>query len=245
MKLWEKLDKSDIVVQTANSSFQFPWRGDKFLMFVFMDRGHSREALIRLNWVRLNLQIIFLSNILLALGLRIDPTVLQHWDPSTIYSTKKWPKEEPMESDFELWREAVEDIYPSWLRIHSVGEFIAETHRIHAWQWCLDSNNLHSVTSSATIDVYSNTARKLNRYTKNIDMPTGGKGGNLISHQNPAWGIPYNIHGAQSPYCSNSKLLPCGVAQMGLHMAMGTLGGRRRNGVDLRSNPGWVSCSGH
>jgi hypothetical protein len=74
--LWDKLDKFDIIVQTANSSFQFPWRGDKFLMLVFMDRGHSREALIQLNWVRLHLQIIFLSNILSTLGLRINPTVL-------------------------------------------------------------------------------------------------------------------------------------------------------------------------
>jgi hypothetical protein len=101
-------------------------------MLVLMDRGHSREALIWLNWVRLHLQIIFLSDILSALGQRIDPTALQRRDPNTVYSTKKWPKEEPTESDFELWREAVEDICPSWLRIHSVGEFVAETHQIHA-----------------------------------------------------------------------------------------------------------------
>ncbi len=75
--LWEKPDKLDIVIPTINSSFQFPRRGDKFLMLVFMDRGHSREALTWLNWVRLHLQIIFLSDIFSALGLRIDPTVLQ------------------------------------------------------------------------------------------------------------------------------------------------------------------------
>ncbi len=102
-------------------------------MLVFMDRGHSREELICLNWVRFHLQIIFLSDILSALGLRIDPTVLRCQDPSAMYSTKKWPKEEPMDSDFELWREAVEDICPSRLRIHSVREFVPETHRIHAW----------------------------------------------------------------------------------------------------------------
>jgi hypothetical protein len=90
--LWKKLDKFDIIVQTANSSFQIPWSGDKFLMLVFMDRGHSREAMKQLNWVKLHLQIIFLSNILSTLGLRIDPTVLWHWDPSTTHSTKKCPK---------------------------------------------------------------------------------------------------------------------------------------------------------
>jgi hypothetical protein len=82
-----------------------------------------------------------------------------------------------MESDFELWREAVEDICPSQLRIHCVGEFVAETHRIHAWQWCPDSNNLlHSVASSATMDVYSNTTRKLNRYTKTLTGPQEERG---------------------------------------------------------------------
>ncbi len=82
-----------------------------------------------------------------------------------------------MESDFKLWREAVEDICPSWLRFHSVGEFVAETHQIHAWQWCPVSNNLlHSVASSAAMDVYSNTARKLNRYTKTLTCPREERG---------------------------------------------------------------------
>jgi hypothetical protein len=94
-----------------------------------------------------------------------------------MYSTKKWPKKEPTESDFELWREAVEDICPSRLRIHSVGVFVAETHRIHAWQWCPDSNYLlHSIAGSATIGVYSNTARKLNRYTKMLTGPREERG---------------------------------------------------------------------
>ncbi len=66
----------------------------------------------------------------------------------------------------------MEDICPSRFRIHSVEEFVAETHQIHAWQWCPDSNNLlHSVAGSATMDVYSNTTRKLNRYTKTPTCP--------------------------------------------------------------------------
>jgi hypothetical protein len=175
--LWEKLDKFDIVVQTTTSSFQFPWQGDKFLMLVFMDRGHSREALIQLNWVRLNQQIIFLSDILLDLGLRIDPTVLWHLDPSAKHSTKKWPKEEPTESNIELWQEAVEDICPSWRRVHSVGEYVTETIQIHAWQLCPDSKNLlHSAASSATMEVYSNTTRKFNCYTKTSTCPQEERG---------------------------------------------------------------------
>jgi hypothetical protein len=42
---WEKLDKFGIIVQTADTSFQFPRRGDKFLMLVFMEQGYSRDTL--------------------------------------------------------------------------------------------------------------------------------------------------------------------------------------------------------
>ena len=75
--LREKVDRFDIVVQTADLSFRFPRREDKFLMLVFWERGHSRDTLRRLNRVRLHLQIIFLSDILSASGLMIDPSVLE------------------------------------------------------------------------------------------------------------------------------------------------------------------------
>jgi hypothetical protein len=90
---------------------------------------------MRLNRVRLLLQIIFLCDILSASGLRTDPTVFQHWEPGVNHSSIRWPQEEPTESDFALWREAMEDICPSRLRVHSMGKYIAETHRIHPWQW--------------------------------------------------------------------------------------------------------------
>jgi hypothetical protein len=79
------------------------------------------------------------------------------------------PKEELTESGIELWQEAVEDICSRRLRVYSVGEYVTETHRIHAWQSCPDSKNLlHSAASSATMEVYSNTTRKLNCYTKTL-----------------------------------------------------------------------------
>jgi hypothetical protein len=115
---------------------------------------------------------IFLSDILSVLGLRIGPMVFQHQKSGVKHSTKKWPREEPTELDFALWQEAVEDICPSWLRVHSVSKYVAETHRIHTWQWCPDSNTLlHAATSSATMDEYSNITKKLNRYTKTATCP--------------------------------------------------------------------------
>ncbi len=73
--LQEKLDKFGIVVQTTESSFQFPKRGDRFLMIAFMEKGHNGKTLKRLNRVRQHQQIVFLSDILSTSGLRIDPTI--------------------------------------------------------------------------------------------------------------------------------------------------------------------------
>ncbi len=88
----------------------------------------------------------------------------------------RWPKEEP-DLDFSLWREAVEDICPSHLRVHSVGEYMGETHRIHPWRWCQESNTLlHTARGSETTDVYSNTVKKSNRYTKMATRPRQERG---------------------------------------------------------------------
>jgi hypothetical protein len=92
-------------------------------------------------------------------------------------STKKWPREEPTELDFALRQEAVEDICLSRLRVHSVGKYVAETHQIHPWQWCPDSNTLlHLADGLATMEVYSNTTRKLNHYTKTETCPQSKRG---------------------------------------------------------------------
>jgi hypothetical protein len=141
-------------------------------MLVFMERGHGREALIRLNWVRVHLQLIFLSNILSALGLRIDPTILRHQAMGEFHSSMRWPKEKPTNLDFLLWQETVEDICLSWLPVHSVGKYVEETHQIHPWRWCQESNTLlHTAQGSDTMDVYSNTIRKSNRYMKTASRP--------------------------------------------------------------------------
>ena len=141
-------------------------------MLVFWERGHSRDTLCRLNRVRLHLQIIFLSDILSASGRMIDPSVLERRPHGVKRSTMRWPREEPTDSDFDLWREAVEDISPTRLRVHSVGGFVADTHRISPWRWCPVSNTLlRSGADSTTTEVYSNTTRKANRLTQMATTP--------------------------------------------------------------------------
>jgi len=66
----------------------------------------------------------------------------------------------------------VQDISPTRLRVHSVGEFVADTHRISPWRWCPMSNTLlHSSADSTTTEVYSNTTRKANRLTQTATIP--------------------------------------------------------------------------
>ncbi len=52
--LWEKAYKFGVVIKTARGPLAFPRQGDKFLMQVLMERGHSRETIRQLNRVRIH-----------------------------------------------------------------------------------------------------------------------------------------------------------------------------------------------
>jgi hypothetical protein len=76
----------------------------------------------------------------------IDPSVLERRPQGVKRTTMRWPREEPMDSDFDLWREAVEDISPTRLRVHSVGEFVADTHRIGDGARCQTHSSTRALT---------------------------------------------------------------------------------------------------
>jgi hypothetical protein len=111
--LWEKAYKFGVVIKTARGPLAFPRQGDKFLMLILMERGHSRETIRRLNRVRIHLQVIFLSDILTTSGNRIDTNTLRPQPATNRQSVLNWPKEEPTAADIILWKEALEDICPS------------------------------------------------------------------------------------------------------------------------------------
>jgi hypothetical protein len=140
--LWEKADKFGLTIKTAIGSLAFPRRGDKFLMLVLMERGHSRETIRRLNRVRIHMQILFLLDVPTVSGNKIDEAVLQPRQPTERASMLNWLREEPTEADMMLWKEALEDICPSRHRLNCLGEFVAKSHRIQEWRWCALSNKL-------------------------------------------------------------------------------------------------------
>ena len=76
--VWKKLDRFKFQVQVHNVGLTPP-RGEKdgWLMQRFEDAGYSLAELCRLNKVRIHQQVIFLSDVLRADGLRLDGKYLQ------------------------------------------------------------------------------------------------------------------------------------------------------------------------
>ncbi len=165
--LWEIAYKFGVVIETARGPLAFPRQGDKFLMLVLMERGHSRETIRQLNGVRIHLQVIFLSDILTASGNRIEANTLRPRPATDRQSVLNWPKEEPTVADMMLWKEALEDICPSRQHLYCLGPYVTKSHQVQEWQWCALLNELlQYFHESASMDVYKNTTKKLNRYTK-------------------------------------------------------------------------------
>ncbi len=76
--LWEKISMFGVKIVVANEAMKYPREGDQFIIQLLLERGYTRESLQRLNCVRIFLQVLFLSDILTALGNKIDLKVLLH-----------------------------------------------------------------------------------------------------------------------------------------------------------------------
>ncbi len=74
--LWEKLSMFGVRRIIADGGLDKPREEDRFLMQVFVEKGYSQDILLRLNRVRVYWQVLFISDILTALGNKIDPEVL-------------------------------------------------------------------------------------------------------------------------------------------------------------------------
>ncbi len=170
--LWEKVDKFGVTIETARGPLAFPWHGDKFLMLVLMERGYSREIVRRLNRVRIHMQVLFLSDILIVSGNRIYAKAHQLRPATNRQSMLNWPKEAPTTADMMLWKEALEDICPSRRCLNCLGQYVAKSHQVREWRWCALLNKLlRYYQDAASMDVYKNTTKKLNKYMKSFPTP--------------------------------------------------------------------------
>jgi hypothetical protein len=141
-------------------------------MLVLMERGYSREIVRRLNRVRIHMQVLFLLDVLTVSGNRIDTTALQLHPATDRQSTLNWPKEAPTTADMMLWKEALEDIFPSRQHLNCLGQYNAKSHQVRELRWCALLNELlRHYQNAASMDIYKNTTEKLNRYTKSFPTP--------------------------------------------------------------------------
>jgi hypothetical protein len=133
--LWEKVSMFSVRTVIADVGTEFLQEGDRFLMQVFFKQGYSPESLIRLNWVRIFWQALFLSDILTASGKKINTEIIGQPRIRHKQSRLRWPTEHLPEADFQLWRNAVMALCPSRNTRTRLGLFIAPTHRIWDWRW--------------------------------------------------------------------------------------------------------------
>ncbi len=76
----------------------------------------------------------------------------------------RWPKEQPAESDFQLWRNALQMICPSKSRSPTVGKFKTRTHQIWKWSWNEEARSLHRLQPDGETEDVCISGRKPNRF---------------------------------------------------------------------------------
>ncbi len=76
--LWEKLSKFGMKVVVADQDIAFPRESNEFIMQVLLKQNYPNDILLCLNCVQVYLQLLFMSDILIASGHKINPEVLSH-----------------------------------------------------------------------------------------------------------------------------------------------------------------------
>ncbi len=148
----------------ADHTLKFPRENDKFIMQALIDKGYTGDTLRRLNCVRVSQQVLFMSDILMASGCKIDKEAESRWHDGERCSSLRWPNEQPTHSGFELWRNPLQMICPSRSRTMTVGKFIATTHQIWHWSWDKNNSTLHRLHRNNTWEDVFVSGQKPNRF---------------------------------------------------------------------------------
>ena len=162
--LWEKLSLLDIKAVFADIYPHFLQDGNQFLMQVLLWPGYKGETLRRLNKVRISQQVLFLSDILTALGGRVDPNTLSRRPRLEAWSKMQWLVEQPSESDLQLWHNAIRSLCPSRRGTRPVGPNSGILHRVWWWFWNKNTFSLHHVCSDGNTEDVHVADRKPNRF---------------------------------------------------------------------------------
>jgi hypothetical protein len=94
-------------------------------------------------------------DILTASCNKINPEILSQHPNKEAWSDMRWPNEQPLDSDFQHWRNAMISICPSRRGKDNIRQFIAPTHRIWRWMWNVNKSTLHHLKRNGkTKDIF-------------------------------------------------------------------------------------------
>jgi hypothetical protein len=162
--LWEKLSMFNMQGVVAGQPEEYPREGNQFIMQALIQAGYTRKALGRLNRVQVSLQLLFMSDILTASGNKISTEILSRHPKGEAWSSIRWPHERPIDSDMQLWKNAMLLICPSRSSTLSTGRFIGRKHRIWQWYWSNDKSTLHRAKDNGRTDDVFIAGRKPNHF---------------------------------------------------------------------------------
>ena len=175
--LWEKISMFGVKMVIPDVETEFPQEGNRFFMQVFFEQGYFPESLLRLNRVRIYWQALFLSDILMASGKKINKEIIGQPQVCRKQLWLRWPTEHPTELDFQLWRDAVMTLCQSWNTRTRLGLLIAPTHRIWDWRWEEGSGCLCQSSKDRETEEVFRAEKKPNRFYYTMETgPTTGQG---------------------------------------------------------------------
>ena len=127
--LWEKCDWFYLMVEFNNTRLELPRCGEKWLTREFLRCGFSADELRRLNRVFIHIQVMFLSEILSALGKILDGKYLVRHKIDEKWSKLNPPKEQPPNTDFTLWKTAIRKVVPAGGIMYQLGKLTQDGHK--------------------------------------------------------------------------------------------------------------------
>jgi hypothetical protein len=201
--LWEKLSKFDMKLIVADFNQSYPCKNNQFIMQVLIRSGYLNNTLRQLNRVRISLQLLFMSDILTALGNKIDSNTLFHCLSGKARLTLQWLNEQPTKSDCNLWTNAMHLICPSRSRTATIGHFITNTHRIWRWAWNEHTSTLHRLNADGVTEDVFVSGKKPNRFHHSHNQLCGNH--NMIcSVESTLEGEHYCLTSTEPVYSPNS-----------------------------------------
>ncbi len=162
--LWEKLSTFNSKLIVADTNQQYPQVNNQFIMQVLIKSSYSGDILKRLNCVHVLQQLLFMSDILTATGSKIDINAVTGQADGENWSTLRWPNKKQTQTDFQLWKNALQMICPSKSRAATVGKFIVAPHRIWQWAWNKEDSTLHRLQYDSLPEDVFVSERKPNRF---------------------------------------------------------------------------------